>query len=142
MVAAVDGLYSPCREEEIQSFYDVDGREEPLDGSCRYVLQFPYGQLPPVNGFWSLTMYDATSGRLVPNPLGRYVVSSTLLPELQSNREGGLTIHVQTDSPGRDKESNWLPAPRGRFRLALRLYWPRPSVLNGRWQRPKLMRQV
>jgi len=142
MIAAVDGLYSPCREEEIQSFYDVDVQGEPLTGERRYVLQFPYGQLPPVNGFWSLTMYDAVSRRLVPNPMGRYVVSSTMLPDMQSNREGGLTIHVQGEAPGRDKEANWLPTPRGQFRLGLRLYWPRPSVLNGRWQRPKLMRQV
>jgi hypothetical protein len=113
---------------------DADGR--PLDGASRYMLTFPKGQLPPVNGFWSLTMYDADYF-FVANPLNRYTLSAR--NKLTENDDGSVTLYVQHDSPGSDKESNWLPAPQGKFVLMLRLYWPKekdPSILDGSWQPP------
>jgi hypothetical protein len=111
-----------------------DGR--PYDGTNRYVMHFDKGQLPPVRGFWSLTMYD---GQLffAPNRLHRYTLSPR--NAFKYNADGSLDLYLQHDSPGKDKESNWLPAPAGRFIPMLRLYWPKetpPSILDGTWQAP------
>lgn len=118
---------------------------EPLDGSKHaYTLTFEAGQYPPVNAFWSVTMYDGKTQLLVANPIHRYLVNSPMLTELRKNRDGSLTIYIQKDSPGRAKESNWLPAPDGPIYLVMRLYWPKPeppSVLppgHGTWQPPAL----
>jgi hypothetical protein len=113
---------------------DADGK--PYDGSRPYVMHFAKGQLPPAEGFWSLTMYD-DKYFFVDNALNRYNVSSR--SKLKANKDGSIDVYVQKDSPGKDKESNWLPAPAGRFILMLRLYWPReqpPSLLDGTWTIP------
>src|SRR5262245_21150785 len=102
----------------------------------KYVMRFPKGQLPPANAFWSLTMYNAEYF-FVDNPLNRYTLSSR--NELKPNADGSIDLYIQKDSPGSGKESNWLPAPPGRFVLMLRLYWPKeadPSILKGTWQPP------
>ncbi|HLY11292.1 MAG TPA: DUF1254 domain-containing protein [Planctomycetota bacterium] len=133
----VDPLESP---KELTSLplapYDWDGL--PLDGSTyRYVLHFYPDLLPPAAGFWSLTIYDQPSGLLIPNPLRRYVLQSSM-PGLAFDEDGGLTIRVQADSPGAALESNWLPASRGRFLLILRLYDPKPETGKTRWTPPYL----
>ena len=99
-------------------------------------MTFPKGQLPPVDGFWSLTMYDAEYF-FVENKLNRYTLSQR--NKLKENKDGSVTLYLQNESPGKDRESNWLPAPRGKFVLMLRLYWPKerdPSILDGTWKVP------
>ena len=121
--------------------YMVDQRGQNLDAvQNRYTLRFPPGQLPPVNAFWSLTMYALPSGLLVANPLHRYLVNSPMLPDLKRDADGGLTLYIQHDSPGADKESNWLPAPSGPFLMFLRLFSPKPEALDGKWKQPSLQR--
>jgi hypothetical protein len=116
------------------SMKDADGRA--YDGANKYVMRFRKGQLPPVAGFWSLTMYD-DKYFFVANPINRYSISAR--QKLKSNSDGTVDLYIQKDSPGADKESNWLPAPAGKFILMLRLYWPNeknPSILNGSWEIP------
>jgi hypothetical protein len=115
----------------------------PLDASkVNYTLTFPAGQMPPVNAFWSVTMYDGKTQLLVENPLNRYLINSPMLPNLKTNADGSLTLHIQKGSPGQEKESNWLPAPNGPVYLVMRLYWPKaesPSILppgSGTWSPP------
>jgi hypothetical protein len=124
-----------------------DGNGEALDGGRHdYTLTFSPGRLPPVNAFWSLTMYGDKSGSSVKNPINRHLVNSSMLPAMKTNADGGLTIHIQHKSPGADRSDNWLPAPNGPMRLAMRLYWPRtepPSILpigKGTWQPPVVQR--
>jgi hypothetical protein len=99
-----------------------------------------------VDAFWSVTMYDGKTQLLIKNPIDRYLINSTMLPELKKNADGSLTLYIQKDSPGADKESNWLPAPDGPMYIAMRLYWPKtepPSVLppgEGTWQPPGIQR--
>ena len=114
----------------------VDGDGDPYSGNSKYVMHFPQDQTPPVQGFWSLTMYNPQYF-FVENPLHKYTVSAR--DALKSNEDGSLDIYIQKNSPGKDKEANWLPAPAGGFILMLRLYWPRetsPSILDGSWQPP------
>jgi hypothetical protein len=116
------------------SMKDGDGRA--YDGANKYVMRFRKGQLPPVAGFWSLTMYDGNYF-FVANPINRYSISAR--QNLKANPDGSVDLYIQKDSPGADKESNWLPAPSGKFILMLRLYWPNeknPSILNGSWEIP------
>jgi hypothetical protein len=99
-------------------------------------MHFNKGELPPVDGFWSLTMYNADYF-FVDNPLNRYTLSAR--NKLKKNKNGSVDLYIQKDSPGKSKESNWLPAPTGRFILMLRLYWPKetpPSILDGTWKPP------
>ena len=113
---------------------DADGK--PYDGANRYVMHFDKGQTPPVDGFWSLTMYDAQYF-FYPNHLNRYTLSAR--NALKHNADGSVDLYVQHESPGKMKESNWLPAPAGRFVLMLRLYWPKenpPSIIDGTWNPP------
>jgi len=119
---------------------------QPLDGGkANYTLTFAAGQLPPVNAFWSVTMYDGKTQFLIQNPINRYLINSPMLPNLKKNADGSLTLYIQKDSPGKNKESNWLPAPDGPIYLAMRLYWPKtepPSILppgEGTWQPPALV---
>ena len=118
----------------------TDSTGEPLDGANNYTLTFAPGQLPPVNAFWSVTMYKLPESLLVENPINRYLINSPMLPSLAKNPDGSLTIYVQNSSPGPEKEANWLPAPPGPFKLVMRLYWPKPDALNGTWQPPKLVK--
>jgi hypothetical protein len=120
---------------------------EPLDGSKHnYTLTFPDGQYPPVNAFWSVTMYDGKSQLLVKNPLNRFLINSPMLPKMKKNADGSLTLYIQKDSPGKDKESNWLPAPNNLIYLVLRLYNPKtepPSILppgEGTWKPPGIVK--
>lgn len=141
MQGAVDGIYGNSKEEAFCPVYLIDSSGAKLDGSSnRYTLRFPPGQFPPANAFWSLTMYALPSRLLVENSIDRYLINSPMLPELQRDRDGGLTIYVQHDQPAKDKETNWLPAPSGPFMLALRLYLPKPEAYNNRWMKPLLLR--
>ncbi|ULQ55819.1 DUF1254 domain-containing protein [Flavihumibacter rivuli] len=135
MAAAVAGIYGNSKEEAMYPNYYLDKNGEKLDGKNRYIMYFPPGQLPPVNSFWSLTMYDA-SDLLVDNPINRYLLNSTMLSQFKKDDKGGITLYIQHDSPGKAKESNWLPAPEGIFRLVMRLYWPKEAALNGSWKQP------
>ncbi|MNZ41433.1 hypothetical protein D3C78_589840 [compost metagenome] len=138
MRATVTGLYGNDKEETIYPPFYIDADGQKLDASQhRYTLRFAPGQLPPVNAFWSLTMYDA-SRLMVANPLNRYLINSSMLPNLKRDADGGLTLYIQHDSPGKDRESNWLPAPNGPFYIAGRLYWPKPEALSGTWKKPAL----
>ncbi len=114
---------------------------EVLDGSKHnYTLTFAADQLPPARAFWSLTMYDGASQFLVDNPIKRYLINSPMLPGLKRGANGSLTLYIQKDSPGGDREANWLPAPDGPIYLVLRLYGPRQSALSGEWKNPPLVR--
>jgi hypothetical protein len=116
---------------------DVDGR--PLSGRHRYTIRFPRGQLPPANAFWSVTIYGKDR-YLVPNPIDRYAIGDRT-EGLRRGRDGSLTIYVQHARPRAAAVANWLPAPSGSFRLAMRIYEPRRSVLNGRWLPPPVERR-
>jgi hypothetical protein len=110
------------------------------NGANKYVVHFPKGMTPPVKGFWSITMYDQDYF-FVPNVLNRYSISPRQSPKV--NADGSLDLYIQKDSPGADKESNWLPAPPGKFVLMMRLYWPSesaPSIINGTWKPPAVTR--
>jgi len=124
-----DALYPTSEGPDIVKKYD---------GAKRYVMHFEKEGLPPVNGFWSLTMYDA-SYFFVDNPLNRYTLS--LRNKLKPNADGSIDLYIQHESPGKDKESNWLPAPKDQFILMLRMYWPKekpPSILDGTWKIPEV----
>ncbi len=141
MAAAVLGIYGNSKAEAMYPIYSLDGAGEKLDASKnRYALRFAPGQLPPVNAFWSLTMYEMPSSLLVANPFNRYLINSPMLPDLKRDADGGLTLYVQHESPGKDRESNWLPAPSGPFMAVLRLYWPKDEATNGKWKQPPLKR--
>jgi hypothetical protein len=113
-----------------------DAVDKPYEGSNKYVMRFAKGQTPPVEGFWSITMYDANYF-FVANPINRYSISPR--QSLKSNPDGSIDLYIQKDSPGADKESNWLPAPASKFILMMRMYWPdetAPSILDGTWTIP------
>ena len=120
--------------------YQTDASGKPLDGSAKYTLRFAPGRLPPVNAFWSVTMYEMPSRLLVANPLDRYLINSPMLPNLKRDPDGGITLRIQRESPGAGEEANWLPAPAGPFFMAMRLYWPKPEALSGAWKAPKMER--
>jgi len=140
MAGAVFGIYGNSKEEAFYPAYRVDASGQPLDGSHRYTLRFAPGQLPPANAFWSVTMYEMPASLLVDNPIDRYVINSPMLPKLRKDADGGITIVVQNASPGKAKEPNWLPAPKGPFAIAMRIYLPKPEALDGTWKRPELER--
>jgi hypothetical protein len=144
--AAKGGIYGNDAIEAMYPLTKVTANGETLDGSKHnYTLTFPKGQLPPVNAFWSVTMYDGKTQFLIENPINRYLINSPMLPGMKTNPDGSLTLYIQKDSPGKDKESNWLPAPDGPIYLVLRLYWPKetpPSILppgKGTWQPPAVV---
>ncbi|MCE9625919.1 MAG: DUF1254 domain-containing protein [Deltaproteobacteria bacterium] len=140
-VGAQVGIYGNSKEEAFYVPYKSDAEKQPLDGSKnRYILHFDAGKLPPAKAFWSLTMYDFPAQLLVANPINRYLINSPMLPSLKKDADGGVTIYLQADSPGKDKEANWLPAPKGIFFAVLRIYLPKPSVLDGTWQSPQIQR--
>ena len=138
MSGAALGIYGNSKDEAIYPAYFVDGGGKPLTGANVYTLHFAAGQLPPVNSFWSMTMYGLPKSLLYANTLNRYLINSAMLPQLKKDADGGVTLYVSHDSPGADKESNWLPAPEGPFFAVLRLYWPKVAALDGRWKAPKL----
>jgi hypothetical protein len=115
---------------------DADGKQ--LTGENKYTLTFSEGAWPPADAFWSMTLYDM-EGYLVDNPLDRYAIGDR--SDMEPNPDGSLTIYIQSESPGKDKETNWLPAPKaGPFKVALRLYVPRESVQDGSWVPPAVAR--
>jgi len=139
------GIYGNDAAEATYPMAKTDADGNPLDGSKHdYTLTFAADAYPPVNAFWSVTMYDGKTQLLIENPIGRYLINSPMLPQLKKNADGSLTIYIQKESPGADKESNWLPAPDGPIYLVMRLYSPKteaPSVLppgEGSWQPPPL----
>ena len=141
--AAKGGIYGNDAVEATYPLTRVDAKGETLDGSKHnYTITFPAGQYPPVNAFWSVTMYDGKSQFLIKNPINRYLINSPMLPGMKKNADGSLTLYIQKDSPGKAKESNWLPAPNDTIYLVMRLYWPKetpPSVLpagEGTWKPP------
>jgi hypothetical protein len=130
------GLGANRTKDAIYPTSETTADGKPYNGANKYTMTFPKGQLPPVNGFWSLTMYDANYF-FVENKLNRYTLSQR--NKLKENEDGSVTLYIQNESPGTDKESNWLPAPKGKFVLMLRLYWPKekdPSILDGTWKPP------
>jgi hypothetical protein len=118
----------------------VDSKGEKLNGANNNTLRFAPGELPPVNAFWSTTMYELPSSLLVANPLDRFLLNSTMMGQFVKDADGGITLYCQNTSPGADKEPNWLPAPEGPFWVILRLYWPEPSALNDEWKAPAITR--
>ncbi|WP_411736581.1 DUF1254 domain-containing protein [Pseudomonas sp. A-B-19] len=141
------GIYANDAEEATYPMAKILSDGTPLDGSKHnYTLTFPAGQLPPVNAFWSVTMYDGKSQLLIKNPINRYLINSPMLPDMKKNADGSLTLYIQKDSPGADKESNWLPAPNDLIYMVMRLYWPKtenPSVLppgKGTWSPPAIVK--
>ncbi len=143
--AAKGGIYGNDAAEAMYPMTKTMADGEPLDGSKHsYTITFPAEQFPPVNAFWSVTMYDGKSQLLIKNPIDRYLINSPMLPGMKQSDRGSLTIYIQKDSPGADKESNWLPAPSGPIYLVMRLYWPwpketPPSILppgEGTWKPP------
>ncbi len=144
--AAKAGIYGASAAEAVYPLTRVDGTGATLDGSRHaYTLTFAEGEYPPVNAFWSLTMYDGKTQLLIENPIDRYLINSRMLPDLRKGADGSLTLHIQKDSPGADKKSNWLPAPDGPIYLVMRLYWPKtepPSILpagKGSWKPPGIV---
>jgi hypothetical protein len=140
MSGAALGIYGNSKQEAMYPAYFIDAARQKLDGASRYTLRFAPQQLPPVNAFWSLTMYELPASLLYANPLNRYLINSSMLPSLKRDADGGITLYIQNESPGTDKESNWLPAPKGPFFAAMRLYWPKPEALDGKWKAPLLQR--
>jgi hypothetical protein len=141
-VVAAFGWPANLEEDAVYPYTEVDAAGQKLSGANSYTLTFPKGQTPPVNGFWSVTMYEIDQGWwFVPNPLNKFTVSPR--NNLIYNADGSLTLYFQNTSPGQDKETNWLPAPKGEFIPMLRMYWPKdttPSILNGTWTPPGVMK--
>lgn len=130
---ALGGLGCNLPEDAVYPTAFVDGEGNPLTGAKKYVLHFEKGKTPPADAFWSLTMYDK-EGFQVPNPINRFAIGSH--DKLAFNADGSLDILVQANSPGKARESNWLPAPRGNFEPSLRLYSPRTEALSLEWTPP------
>lgn len=134
------GIFGNSSEEAAYIGYFADKDGQPLDASKRsYTLRFDKDALPPVEAFWSLTMYNGKNKLLVSNPLNRYLINSLMLPELSLDADGGLTLYVQRDAPAKALQSNWLPAPDGPFFGVLRLYLPTSQVADGQWSMPLLI---
>jgi hypothetical protein len=145
--AAKGGIYGNDAVEAMYPLTKTLANGDVLDGSKhKYTLTFAAGQYPPVNAFWSVTMYDGKTQFLIKNPINRYLINSPMLPSMKKHADGSLTLYIQKDSPGKDKESNWLPAPDGLIYLVMRLYWPKtesPSILpagEGSWSPPPVVK--
>ncbi|MFY9734844.1 MAG: DUF1214 domain-containing protein, partial [Rhodoplanes sp.] len=136
-IVAQFGLGANLPEDAVYPLNLGDESGKPLDGAKRYILRFEKGATPPVDAFWSITLYDP-QGFPVANPLNRFAVSSWM--PFKYEPDGSLTLYFQNDSPGADKEANWLPAPKGPFNLTMRLYAPRSGALTGKWNPPPVTR--
>jgi hypothetical protein len=134
---ALIGLGANVPEDAVYPISKVDSEGTPYSGSHRYVLHFDKSEIPPIRGFWSLSMYGEEM-YFVENPIRRYAIGDR--DQLQFNPDGSLDISIQHASPSKGKESNWLPAPKGNFDLVLRAYWPRREVLTGDWNPPAVTR--
>ncbi|TLD70158.1 DUF1254 domain-containing protein [Phragmitibacter flavus] len=141
--AAQAGIFGNNAEEAVYPMTRWLPDGEIIDTSKHhYTLTFPAGHLPPAKAFWSVTMYDGKSQLLIKNPIDRYLINSPMLPGMKTNDDGSITVYIQKDSPGAEKEANWLPAPNGPIYMVMRLYWPKieaPSILppgEGTWAPP------
>jgi hypothetical protein len=132
-IVTQQGLGANSPEDAIYPLNLGDEAGRPLDGANKYTFHFDKGDLPPVNAFWSVTLYDP-EGFQVGNSLNRFAVSSWM--PFKYNADGSLDLYFQNENPGKDKEANWLPAPQGGFNLTMRLYAPKPEALTGRWNPP------
>ena len=132
-IVTQQGLGANLPEDAIYPLNLADSEGKPLDGSNRYTLHFDRGATPPVNAFWSITLYDQ-DGFQVGNSLNRFAVSSWM--PFKTNADGSLDLYFQNESPGKDKEANWLPAPKAPFNLTMRLYGPKSDALTGKWNPP------
>ncbi|WP_136806765.1 DUF1254 domain-containing protein [Desulfosediminicola flagellatus] len=140
--AAHTGLYGNSAAEAIYPTYIVDADGEPLDASKQnYTLTFEKDALPPVKAFWSVTMYDGKTQLFIDNPLDRYLLNSPSLEEYVRGEDGSLVFYISKESPGKDLEANWLPAPEGPFYLVMRLYGPEPEALSGDWSPPAVKKE-
>ena len=136
------GIYGNSGAEAIYPTYLVDAEDAPLDASKNnYKMTFKKGEFPPVSAFWSLTMYDGKTQLLIDNPLNRYLLNSPMMEQFVISEDGSLTLYMQKESPGKELESNWLPAPDGPFYAVLRLYGPKSEALEGKWVAPELVRE-
>ncbi len=135
---ATIGIYGNSKMEAMYPIYQTDVDGKTLSGANRYTLHFARGGYPPANAFWSLTMYGLPESLLVANPINRYLINSPMLPQLKKDADGGLTLYIQNESPGKDLEPNWLPAPSGPFAMYMRIYWPNEEALSGKWTKPPL----
>ena len=137
-VVAAFGWPANLPQDAVYPYTEVDSEGRTLSGANKYTLTFAKGETPPVNAFWSITMYEIDKGWwFVPNPLNKFTVSPR--NDLKSNPDGSLTLYFQNESPGTELEANWLPAPKGEFIPMLRMYWPKetdPSINNGTWKPP------
>ena len=133
------GLGANLPEDAIYPLNLADDTGKPLDGANNYVLHFDKGQTPPVNAFWSVTLYDP-QGFQVANPLNRFAVSSWM--PFKYNSDGSLDLYFQNESTGADKEANWLPAPKGPYNLTMRLYAPKAEALTGKWNPPPVTKAL
>ena len=139
LIAAI-GLGANRPQDAVYPTSQADAKGRPYSGKYKYVMHFPKGKLPPVDGFWSLTMYNADYF-FYGNPLNRYTLSAR--NDLKANADGSVDLYLQHENPGPEKESNWLPAPEGKFILMLRLYWPKetpPSIIDGSWAIPPVVK--
>jgi hypothetical protein len=137
--AALGGIYGNSVEEALYVIYGADTEGAPLDGKTRkYALRFTPATLPPVDAFWSITMYDKPKQLLVANPINRYLINSPMLSGLKANDKGEIVIYLRHETPGTDLESNWLPAPDDDFYVVMRLYLPKPEAVGGRWKPPAI----
>ncbi|MEB0048279.1 MULTISPECIES: DUF1254 domain-containing protein [unclassified Pseudomonas] len=133
------GLFGNSAEEATYINYFADSQGKPVNGARHsYTLHFNKDELPPADAFWSLTLYDGKTKFLVANHKRRYLINSRMLPKLKRDADGGLTVYVQHSEPVGDKKINWLPAPHGPFYAVLRIYLPKPEVVNGEWKIPLL----
>jgi hypothetical protein len=135
LVTAI-GLGANRPQDAVYPTSEVDAAGQPYSGANKYVMHFNKGELPPVDGFWSLTMYNGEYF-FVDNPLNRYTLSSR--NKFVTNADGSVDLYIQNENPGKTREANWLPAPKDKFILMLRLYWPKekpPSLLDGSWKIP------
>ena len=137
--AQVD-LGGSSREEALAPVIEQDSAGQPLDGTRAYTLRFAPKSLPPVNAYWSVTLYQLPGQTLVANAAKRYTINAATLSSLKRDRDGGVTLALQSASPGKGQEANWLPTPPGPFMVAMRYYWPKPALLDGSWQTPSLQR--
>jgi hypothetical protein len=138
-VVALIGLGANLPEDAVYPRATKDSNGQPFNGANRYAIRFAKGRLPPVGAFWSITMYNSNQF-FVKNPIGRYAIGDR--DKLKFNDDGSLTLYVQNDSPGKEKESNWLPAPKDSFSLFMRLYWPKKEILDGSWLPPAVVNQA
>ncbi|HEY5805293.1 MAG TPA: DUF1254 domain-containing protein [Lysobacter sp.] len=136
-VVALIGLGANLQTDAIYPHAVADSDGQPLSGANRYTMRFEKGQLPPVKAFWSITVYNEKQA-FIQNPINRYAIGDR--DKLKFDADGSLTLYIQKDSPGKDKESNWLPVPEGSFNLFMRLYWPEQAIVDGTWKIPPVER--